>query len=183
MENASKALIIAGAILLSILIIALGIYVFNMAKGATNTNSLTELEVSQFNQPFTDYRGRTIGSGVVSLLDKVITSAVEYKDSDERLPDIIYLDSRDKSPLEASAVAENDGTNLDEDRKLDDIIAAEGFEKGDYPTQWTIISNSENPKTDAMGTLRSKIAEKHYYQVGFHTNTTSGLIEEVIIAY
>ena len=49
MENASKALIIAGAILLSILIIALGIYVFNMAKSATNTNSLDELQIQAFN--------------------------------------------------------------------------------------------------------------------------------------
>ena len=34
MENASKALIIAGAILLSILIIGLGMMVFNQAKEA-----------------------------------------------------------------------------------------------------------------------------------------------------
>ena len=49
MENASKALIIAGAILLSILIIALGIFVFNQAKNATNTDSLEDMNVSTFN--------------------------------------------------------------------------------------------------------------------------------------
>ena len=32
MENASKALIIAGAILLAILIIALGVFIFNQSK-------------------------------------------------------------------------------------------------------------------------------------------------------
>ena len=36
MENASKALIIAGAILLSILIIAIGMYIYN-----SSTNSIT----------------------------------------------------------------------------------------------------------------------------------------------
>ena len=91
MENASKALIIAGAILLSILIIALGIYVFNMAKGATNTNQLDELEVSQFNQVFTNYRGRVLGSGVIDLLDKTIANTLVCKDSEEKLPDIVYM--------------------------------------------------------------------------------------------
>lgn len=35
MENASKALIIAGAILISILLISLGIIMFNSSKGTT----------------------------------------------------------------------------------------------------------------------------------------------------
>ena len=36
MENASKALIIAGAILLAILIIALGVFIFSKAKQIAN---------------------------------------------------------------------------------------------------------------------------------------------------
>lgn len=36
MENASKALIIAGAILISILLISLGIIMFNASKGTTD---------------------------------------------------------------------------------------------------------------------------------------------------
>ena len=98
MENASKALIIAGAILLSILIIALGIYVFNMAKGATNTNQLDELEVSQFNQVFTNYRGRVMGSGVIDLLDKVIAGATTNKGAADRLPDVLFYASNATSP-------------------------------------------------------------------------------------
>lgn len=46
MENASKALIIAGAILISILLISLGIIMFNSSKGTTdqaaNTSSAME---------------------------------------------------------------------------------------------------------------------------------------------
>lgn len=90
MENASKALIIAGAILLSILIIALGIYVFNMAKGATNTNALDELEVRNFNSEFTNYSGRLIGSQVTALLDKVISNATHNAGAADRLPNIYY---------------------------------------------------------------------------------------------
>ena len=36
MENASKALIIAGAILLAILLISLGIYIFSQAQSVVN---------------------------------------------------------------------------------------------------------------------------------------------------
>ena len=85
MENASKALIIAGAILLSILIIALGIYVFNMSKNATNTDQLEELEISEFNSPFMDYEGRVMGSNVVALLDKVVSNINVNKDADDSL--------------------------------------------------------------------------------------------------
>lgn len=41
MENASKALIIAGAILISILLISLGIIMFNSSKGTTDQASNT----------------------------------------------------------------------------------------------------------------------------------------------
>lgn len=90
MENASKALIIAGAILLSILIIALGIYVFNMAKGATKTNSLDELEIQTFNEPFESYEGRQIGTSVKALLNKVITSNTQNAGAVDRLPVVVY---------------------------------------------------------------------------------------------
>ena len=44
MENASKALIIAGAILLAILIISLGIVIYNQAAGVVNTDQLNSVE-------------------------------------------------------------------------------------------------------------------------------------------
>lgn len=91
MENASKALIIAGAILLSILIIALGIYVFNMAKGASNTDQLDALEISTFNDKFTTYEGRQIGSSVKQLLNEVITNNNKNKEAQERLIDVHYV--------------------------------------------------------------------------------------------
>lgn len=73
MENASKALIIAGAVLLSILLISLGIAIFNMAT--PDTNSVDELNVSSFNQKFTKYEGsRVKGAQVRSLINEVIAA-------------------------------------------------------------------------------------------------------------
>ncbi len=71
MENASKALIIAGAILLSILIIALGVFVFNQAKGAVSSVGLDSQAIETFNGQFSQYEGRQSGSTLKSLIQKV----------------------------------------------------------------------------------------------------------------
>ena len=67
MENASKALIIAGAIILSILIIALGMAVFNMASNpAQDAAASIESQAAQaFNSTFEPYIKENItGSSV-----------------------------------------------------------------------------------------------------------------------
>ena len=71
MENASKALIIAGAILLSILIIALGVFVFNQAKSAIGNTGLSDKEVAAFNSKFDSYEGKQKGSSVKALVNTV----------------------------------------------------------------------------------------------------------------
>ena len=71
MENASKALIIAGAILLAILLISLGIMVYNQAKGTVNDADLSAEEVQTFNTKFTSYGGTQSGTKINSLMDAV----------------------------------------------------------------------------------------------------------------
>lgn len=81
MENASKALIIAGAILLSILIISLGIVIFNQALGVINNNTMNEAEIATFNQKFIQYEGTNVkGSQINALLNAVIQNNVTYQD-------------------------------------------------------------------------------------------------------
>ena len=83
MENASKALIIAGAILLAILLITLGILVYNQASGVINSNAMDEVEVQQFNQKFVQYEGDQKGTTIRSLLQAVLANNTS-QDSDER---------------------------------------------------------------------------------------------------
>ena len=84
MENASKALIIAGAILLAILIISLGILIYNQAAGVVNSNAMSEVERSNFNQKFTQYEGESVrGSTVRALLQAVLSNNMSA-DSDDR---------------------------------------------------------------------------------------------------
>lgn len=75
MENASKALIIAGAILLSILLISLGIMVFTQAQDATKNSGMGQAQVSTFNSKFSKYEGKKIkGSEVRGLIQEIIAS-------------------------------------------------------------------------------------------------------------
>ena len=63
MENASKALIIAGAILISIVLIAVGVMVVNGANGAIDTaiGQMSDSEKTIFNQKFEPYEGKQKG--------------------------------------------------------------------------------------------------------------------------
>lgn len=72
MENASKALIIAGAILLSILIISLGIMIYRNAAGVVDSNAMDEVAVSTFNNKIEQYAGGNIrGANVNALLQTI----------------------------------------------------------------------------------------------------------------
>lgn len=72
MENASKALIIAGAILLAILIIALGVFIFNQASDTANTDQLVSTKADAHNRTFQNYEGSgKKGSQVNSLIDEI----------------------------------------------------------------------------------------------------------------
>lgn len=71
MENASKALIIAGAIILSILIIGLGMFIFQKANSATEGADLSSQKVKAYNSVFEQYEGTQSGVNVKALLDEV----------------------------------------------------------------------------------------------------------------
>lgn len=83
MENASKALIIAGAILLSILIISLGIMIFNQAQDAMSNGGMSEAEVSAFNNKFIKYQGENQKASVIkNLVQEVNVSNGQEENSD-----------------------------------------------------------------------------------------------------
>ena len=85
MENASKALIIAGAILLSILIIAMGVYFLNVSQEIIPENPLGDVEIQQFNSKFEDYEGESVnGSKVKTLLTTLRTHNIANQDDKSR---------------------------------------------------------------------------------------------------
>lgn len=84
MENASKALIIAGAILLSILLISLGIFIFSQAQDTLESVHMDGQEIQAFNNKFTPYEGERVrGSQVNALAQAVLSNNQSAKNNGE----------------------------------------------------------------------------------------------------
>lgn len=77
MENASKALIIAGAILISILLISVGILVMNSTGNMQDEVGKTSdtMATQTFNSQFTTYEGDSIRASQVKSLLSLIKSS------------------------------------------------------------------------------------------------------------
>ena len=72
MENASKALIIAGAILLAILLISFGMIIINQSRGIIDRDALDEASIQAFNEKFNKYTGTKVkGTMVRALIQEV----------------------------------------------------------------------------------------------------------------
>ncbi|CDA16609.1 MAG: hypothetical protein U0O04_02150 [Clostridia bacterium] len=71
MENASKALIIAGSIILAVLIIVLGMYFYNQAVGIGKNINMTEYEIQSYNSKFINYEGKVSGTKARELCDVI----------------------------------------------------------------------------------------------------------------
>lgn len=104
MENASKALIIAGAILISILIVGLGVIIYNNVSGIASSSNLDEQAISAHNQPFESYFGDHIsGTNVKALLSKVNANNRTAEANDEKIGNLIYV-SIDGTPTTTGTV-------------------------------------------------------------------------------
>ena len=80
MENATKALLIAAAVLVAILIISLGLVVYNMASETINSVNFSGQEVTAFNDQFTQYEGENVrGSEVNAMLKTVLSSNMKSR--------------------------------------------------------------------------------------------------------
>ena len=71
MDNASKALIMAGAILIAVAIVGIGIYIFSAANGMTDDalNQIDALTVTSINSQLQQYEGEIRGREVKALLN------------------------------------------------------------------------------------------------------------------
>lgn len=99
MENASKALIIAGAILLSIAIIGVGMFVFqSVSETITGAADMSEQEIQAYNGAYTTYGGENVrGSQVKSLCDKIRNHNQAAKDPSELIA-IVEAEATDPTP-------------------------------------------------------------------------------------
>lgn len=76
MENASKALLIAGAILIVIVLISIGMMIVSSSQDITGQvgDITTSQAITAFNQEYENYQGPQRGASVRSLLGKIATN-------------------------------------------------------------------------------------------------------------
>ena len=91
MENASKALIIAGAILLAILIISLGIMIYNQASGVVDSNAMDEVAVTSFNEKFRQYEGENIrGANIKALINSIAQNNLSNQGDESKQVELVF---------------------------------------------------------------------------------------------
>lgn len=97
MENASKALIMAAEVLIGVMIISIGVYLFNVFSrySAENTKKIEDTQIAEFNNQFLKfYGGRTNNEGkqeeikctihdIVSLVNLAKENNMQYELTDE----------------------------------------------------------------------------------------------------
>lgn len=94
MENASKALLIAGAILIVIVLISIGMVIVQSAQGTVDEvgQMTTDQETSTFNRRFETYQGTQKGATVQSLLSAISANNAENKSGGRKISVIIKDD-------------------------------------------------------------------------------------------
>lgn len=77
MENATKALIIAGAILIAILLITIGIKILNSTKGTVDSSQATmdATAITTFNSQFTGFLNKNLTIAQISSLEQKIMAS------------------------------------------------------------------------------------------------------------
>lgn len=158
MENASKALLIAGAILLSILIIAIGMSIYNSASSTINdsVSSMSTQEKDAFNNQFTSYENAQTGSKVKSLIGVLIANAKVYEDEVAKIPTLTVVDK---------ATVKGNNAN----KQMNATKPAE--------------AGSTNAYVTSIGIIRNELEEKHTYWVEMVYSSESGLINEIKVYY
>lgn len=154
MENVSKALLIAGAILVAVLIIGVGMYINNSATGSTQAalDSFSTQETEAFNNQLEQYLGEKKGSDVDGLIGKLIANSATYKDELDKVPSFI-IDSK----------VNTKGTKVS---------------NAERPT----TSGNVGEYVNQLSAIRSALEAKHNYKIEVSYDTT-GYIGEIKLIY
>ncbi len=95
MENASNALLMAGAVLIGVLILSAGVYLFTQFSSTSHqiSEQLTASQISQFNSQFTKYDGREdiTAHTIVSICNLAKQNNEQYYENSGSNSDPYYI--------------------------------------------------------------------------------------------
>lgn len=127
MENATKALMIAGAILVALLIIGIAMAIYTNSQGVfTNVSGrMNQQQIQVFNQQFEGYEGVQSGSSVKAMIGTIITNnsvATQNGEEEEKAVTLNYdgetTDSKELSTKRTKIIA---GKKYDVSFEFNDI--------------------------------------------------------------
>ena len=103
MSNSSKMIFVAGAVLVSVVIIALSLFVFSNAQGRVNDSmkTMSSSEVEGFNSTYVSYQGKQNGSQVKAMINRILANVNTYEEIPEQIPCVSYntaMNSSEKDP-------------------------------------------------------------------------------------
>ena len=131
MENASKALLIAGAILICILLIAIGMYIYNSAQGTIQTaaSQMGQQEKEMYNAMIRKYLGNSKkGTDVKQMIEDIINQNNQYVNESGKFISIHVtgngVDGYTTTTLETVTNAANVYENKEAENSQDKIDAA-----------------------------------------------------------
>ena len=122
MDNASKALIMAGAILISIAIVGVGVYIFSSTSNMGNTagQQMDATQAQMTNSTLRQYEGtRVKGSQVIELIEYITVLT-----ANQTLPVAMQYDAAgvsDTAAVTATAFYTVDFTDTDADSYYDTV--------------------------------------------------------------
>ena len=121
MENASKALIIAGAILLAIAIIGIGMFVYqSVSDTIAGAADMSKQQIDAYNGEFTTYAGpKQGGSQVKALCESVKNHNLAANDVSKL---ISVVSGKAKDPKPAPSKEGEKGTSTTDINKIKDTI-------------------------------------------------------------
>ena len=98
MENTTKALLISGAIILCVLIVSIGIYIYSSSKNKviSAVSTMSSNEIESYNSRYILYEGNQTGSDIKQLIGKLIANSNSNKDDLDKIPGV-YLETKTNS--------------------------------------------------------------------------------------
>lgn len=176
MENASKALLIAGAILICILLIAVGMYIYQSAQGTISAaaSKMSNQDKEIYNSMINKYVGENKrGSDVKAMIEQVISQNDQYVGESGKFISIKVAASATIPNLKKSdGTADTSGSELGAKCDLANVYAATA---GD-----NIQANVDAAKKE-MRQLYKAISSGKSYSVSDDGGVKDGIIHTVFI--
>lgn len=147
MGNDTRTLLISGAVSVVVLIISIGMFIYNNAASSTyeGMSKFTEQEVNTFNNKFTMYEGVQNGTTIKNLIAILVSNSTSYDDKEYiRLPQLLVSCNKEFCDLGIE----------------DAIRPIEKNEKSEYIQKLTKIRNTLNAR-------KKYLVKMEYSDIGF----------------